>query len=55
MKSIEELKQIFLQERIDYWKTQRPTEMHQVKEIINELELIQIIVGKASNSGNETK
>jgi hypothetical protein len=46
MKSPEELKQIFLQERIEYWKKINPNKTFTARKILNELELIQIIVGK---------
>lgn len=49
MKSAEELKQLFLQERIDYWKSQpwKSQPQNRIRQkIIDELELIQVIVGK---------
>jgi hypothetical protein len=49
---IEELKKNFLQTRINYWKEQPQNWV--TKKMINELELIQIIVGKP-NSPLSTK
>lgn len=41
MKSPEELKQIFLQERIDYWQKINPHKAFTAHDILNELEMIQ--------------
>jgi hypothetical protein len=46
MKSIEELKSIFLQERINYWKCANPQLRITVHRLITELETIQVIIGK---------
>ena len=48
MKSIEELKSIFLQERINYWKCANPQLRITVHRLITELETIQVIIGKPS-------
>jgi hypothetical protein len=44
MIAVEELKKNFLQVRIEYWKSQPQNWV--TKKMLNELELIQIIVGK---------
>jgi hypothetical protein len=52
MKSADELKRLFLQTRINYWKglaRQSP----RTRQIIRELELIQVIVGKPVSDGNK--
>lgn len=46
MKTPHELARLFLQERIDYWKTIKPSKTFTANKIKNELEMIQIIVGK---------
>ena len=46
MKSIEELKKIFLQERITFWKYQPQNDLS--KKVLAELQMIQIIVGKSA-------
>jgi hypothetical protein len=53
MKSIEELKSIFLQERINYWKCAKPELRITVHTLINELETIQVIIGKPQSNSQE--
>jgi hypothetical protein len=50
MKSIEELKSIFLQERINYWKCANPQLRITVHRLITELETIQVIIGKPQSN-----